>query len=90
MRLLLAGLMHESNTFAATPADRRRFEQGSLAAGPASNAPRNDRQPRRADGTRSAPPTGPSRLASEAPSRTDPRTTVPAHATFRPLARRSW
>ena len=35
MRLLLAGLMHESNTFAATPADRRRFEHGSLAVGPA-------------------------------------------------------
>jgi microcystin degradation protein MlrC len=34
MRILLAGLMHESNTFAATPADRKRFEQGSLAAGP--------------------------------------------------------
>jgi microcystin degradation protein MlrC len=33
MRLLLAGLMHESNTFASTPADRRRFEQGSLAFG---------------------------------------------------------
>ena len=34
MRILIAGLMHESNTFAATPADRRRFEEGSLAAGP--------------------------------------------------------
>jgi microcystin degradation protein MlrC len=34
MRILTAGLMHESNTFAATRADRRRFEQGSLATGP--------------------------------------------------------
>jgi microcystin degradation protein MlrC len=34
MKVLLAGLMHESNTFASTPADRRRFEQGSLAVGP--------------------------------------------------------
>jgi microcystin degradation protein MlrC len=34
MRVLIAGLMHESNTFAATPADRRRFVEGSLAAGP--------------------------------------------------------
>ena len=34
MRLLIAGLMHESNTFAATPADRRRFAEGSLAFGP--------------------------------------------------------
>src|SRR5688500_13744291 len=34
MRLLIAGLMHESNTFAATPADRRRFREGSLAVGP--------------------------------------------------------
>jgi microcystin degradation protein MlrC len=34
MRILIAGLMHESNTFAATPADRRRFEQGSFATGP--------------------------------------------------------
>lgn len=34
MRILIAGLMHESNTFAATPADRRRFEDGSLAVGP--------------------------------------------------------
>src|SRR4051812_20563163 len=33
MRILLAGLMHESNTFASTPADRRRFEQGSFAVG---------------------------------------------------------
>ena len=34
MRVLIAGLMHESNTFAATPADRRRFVEGSFAAGP--------------------------------------------------------
>jgi microcystin degradation protein MlrC len=34
MRILLAGQMHESNTFAATPANRERFEEGSLAAGP--------------------------------------------------------
>jgi microcystin degradation protein MlrC len=34
MRILLAGLMHESNTFSSTRADRRRFEQGSLATGP--------------------------------------------------------
>jgi microcystin degradation protein MlrC len=34
MRVLIAGLMHESNTFATTRADRRRFEQGSLATGP--------------------------------------------------------
>jgi microcystin degradation protein MlrC len=33
MRLLLAGLMHESNTFASTPANRRRFEEGSFATG---------------------------------------------------------
>lgn len=33
MRLLIAGLMHESNTFSSTPADRRRFEQGSFATG---------------------------------------------------------
>jgi microcystin degradation protein MlrC len=33
MRILIAGLMHESNTFAANPTDRRRFERGSLAAG---------------------------------------------------------
>jgi microcystin degradation protein MlrC len=33
MKLLLAGLMHESNTFANTPADRRRFEEGSFATG---------------------------------------------------------
>jgi microcystin degradation protein MlrC len=34
MRIAVGGLMHESNTFAATPADHRRFEQGSLASGP--------------------------------------------------------
>src|SRR4051812_41348492 len=34
MKLLIAGLMHESNTFSSTRADRRRFEQGSLAFGP--------------------------------------------------------
>ncbi len=34
MKILAGGIMHESNTFAATPADRRRFEQGSLAHGP--------------------------------------------------------
>jgi microcystin degradation protein MlrC len=33
MRILIAGLMHESNTFSSTPADRRRFEEGSLAVG---------------------------------------------------------
>jgi microcystin degradation protein MlrC len=33
MRILVAGLMHESNTFASIPADRRRFAQGSLAVG---------------------------------------------------------
>jgi microcystin degradation protein MlrC len=33
MKILAAGIMHESNTFAATPADRKRFEQGSLAFG---------------------------------------------------------
>lgn len=35
MRVLLAGFMHESNTFAATRANRRRFEEGSLTTGPA-------------------------------------------------------
>jgi microcystin degradation protein MlrC len=35
MRILAAGIMHESNTFASVPADRRRFEEGSLAHGPA-------------------------------------------------------
>jgi microcystin degradation protein MlrC len=34
MKILIAGLMHESNTFSSTPADRKRFEQGSLAFGP--------------------------------------------------------
>lgn len=34
MKLLIAGLMHESNTFSTTRADRRRFEQGSLSFGP--------------------------------------------------------
>ncbi|HEX3150561.1 MAG TPA: M81 family metallopeptidase [Gemmataceae bacterium] len=34
MRLLIAGLMHESNTFASTPADHRRFAEGSFAVGP--------------------------------------------------------
>jgi microcystin degradation protein MlrC len=33
MKVLAGGIMHESNTFAATPADRKRFEQGSLAFG---------------------------------------------------------
>jgi len=33
MKILIAGLMHESNTFAATPADRKRFEEGSIAFG---------------------------------------------------------
>lgn len=33
MKILAGGIMHESNTFAATPADRKRFEQGSLAFG---------------------------------------------------------
>ncbi|WP_020471260.1 M81 family metallopeptidase [Zavarzinella formosa] len=35
MRVLLAGFMHESNTFAATPANRRRFDEGSLTIGEA-------------------------------------------------------
>jgi microcystin degradation protein MlrC len=35
MRFLLAGLMHESNTFSSTPANRKRFEEGSFAVGPA-------------------------------------------------------
>src|SRR4051794_25986538 len=38
MKILVAGIMHESNPFAATPADRRRFEEGSLASGPAAVA----------------------------------------------------
>jgi microcystin degradation protein MlrC len=33
MRILIAGLMHESNTFTAMRADRRRFVEGSLAFG---------------------------------------------------------
>jgi microcystin degradation protein MlrC len=33
MRVAVGGIMHESNTFAPQPADRRRFEEGSLAAG---------------------------------------------------------
>jgi microcystin degradation protein MlrC len=33
MKILAGGIMHESNTFAATPADRRRFEEGSFAVG---------------------------------------------------------
>ena len=35
MRVLLAGFMNESNTFAATPGDRKRFAEGSLTAGEA-------------------------------------------------------
>jgi microcystin degradation protein MlrC len=35
MRVAIGGIMHESNTFAPQPADRRRFEEGSLAAGDA-------------------------------------------------------
>lgn len=35
MRIAIAGLMHESNTFAATPANRQRFLEGSLARGAA-------------------------------------------------------
>jgi microcystin degradation protein MlrC len=34
MRILIGGIMHESNTFASTRADRRRFLESSLAAGP--------------------------------------------------------
>src|SRR5262245_29627377 len=33
MKILAGGIMHESNTFAATPANRRRFEEGSFAVG---------------------------------------------------------
>ncbi len=44
----------------------------------------------RSDGTRSGPSIVRSRVAAEATSRTEPRTTVPGQATFRPLARRSW
>jgi microcystin degradation protein MlrC len=35
MRIALGGIMHESNTFASLPADRRRFEEGSLTRGEA-------------------------------------------------------
>ncbi len=35
MKIAIGGIMHESNTFAAQPADRRRFEEGSLASGEA-------------------------------------------------------
>ena len=33
MRIVAGGIMHESNTFASTKADRQRFLDGSLAAG---------------------------------------------------------
>jgi microcystin degradation protein MlrC len=33
MRIAIGGVMHESNTFAPQPTDRRRFEQGSLTRG---------------------------------------------------------
>jgi microcystin degradation protein MlrC len=33
MRIAIGGLMHESNTFAPLPADRRRFEEGSFTRG---------------------------------------------------------
>jgi microcystin degradation protein MlrC len=35
MRIAIGGIMHESNTFAPLPADRRRFEEGSWARGAA-------------------------------------------------------
>lgn len=35
MKILAGGIMHESNTFAATPADRKRFAEGSFAIGDA-------------------------------------------------------
>ena len=35
MKILAGGIMHESNTFAATPADRKRFAEGSFAVGDA-------------------------------------------------------
>ena len=35
MRIGIGGIMHESNTFAPLPADRRRFEEGSLTRGDA-------------------------------------------------------
>src|SRR5262249_3312799 len=34
MKIVAGGIMHESNTFASTRADRRRFLDGSLATGP--------------------------------------------------------
>lgn len=33
MRIAVGGIMHESNTFAPIPTDRRRFEEGSLTRG---------------------------------------------------------
>ena len=33
MRVAVGGIMHESNTFAGVPTDRRRFEEGSLTRG---------------------------------------------------------
>src|SRR4051795_11037590 len=35
MRIAIGGIMHESNTFASMPTDRRRFEEGSLTRGDA-------------------------------------------------------
>jgi len=35
MRIAIAGLMHESNTFAPQPADRQRFHEGSFTVGEA-------------------------------------------------------
>ena len=35
MRIAIGGIMHESNTFAPSPTDRRRFEEGSLTRGEA-------------------------------------------------------
>jgi microcystin degradation protein MlrC len=35
MRIAIGGIMHESNTFAPIPADRQRFEEGSLTRGDA-------------------------------------------------------
>ena len=35
MKIAIGGIMHESNTFAPCPADRQRFEEGSLAVGEA-------------------------------------------------------
>ncbi len=37
MRIAIGGLMHESNTFAPLPADRRRFEEGSFTRWAASS-----------------------------------------------------